>query len=73
MDTDDLQLVNERQAAQLLRVGESTLRGWRTAGAGPQHIRLSPKAIRYRLSDLRRWVDEHERRSTADDGRDGNV
>ena len=49
------------QAAHVLNVSCSTLRRWRSARVGPRYIRLGNKsgsAIRYRLADLMKWLDD---------------
>jgi predicted DNA-binding transcriptional regulator AlpA len=58
---DDLdELLNEREAANLLRVSSSTMERWRADGVGPRFVKLSVRAIRYRFSDLRAFVLTHE-------------
>ena len=44
------------EAAELLRSSKSTLAKLRLSGAGPTFVRIG-KAIRYRQSDLHRWMD----------------
>ena len=49
------------EAAHVLHVSCSTLRRWRSMRMGPRYIRLGNKvgsAIRYRLADLLKWLDE---------------
>ena len=48
-------LVDEREAARYLGVCSRTLWGLRHAGNVP-HLRIGD-AVRYRLSDLDRWID----------------
>lgn len=38
----------------------------RYTGAGPQFVKLSSRAVRYRLDDLNAWVESRLRTSTAD-------
>ena len=52
-------LVVQAQAAELLGVSISPLSRWRTAGKGPKAVRLGGK-IRYRISELRNFVDRSE-------------
>ena len=61
-------LVDERQAAKLLAVAPRTLQSWRLEGGGPAFIRLSPRAIRYRIVDLERWAADRLATSTSDPG-----
>ena len=55
-DTDAL--IAERQAAGLLGLTPSALQAWRQRGGGPPYVRISSRCVRYKRSDLRRWVDE---------------
>jgi predicted DNA-binding transcriptional regulator AlpA len=54
-DEDDL--LDSRAAALYLSLSERTLERWRRDRSGPNFIRLSARAIRYRLADLRAWRD----------------
>lgn len=51
-------LFTERQAAKALRVSERTLQKWRLNGKGPKYLRMEGRAIRYRRSDLLRFIQE---------------
>ncbi len=53
------ELLDSRQAAKVVNVRPRTLEGWRRRGCGPPFIRLSPRAVRYRIEDLERWIEEH--------------
>ena len=66
-------LLKTRRTAELLDVSERTLEDWRLRGCGPPFIRLSGRAVRYRPSDLARWVEDRLRSSTSDPGSDGDV
>jgi predicted DNA-binding transcriptional regulator AlpA len=53
--TDDL--LDQRQAAARLGLPSSrTLEAWRLRGYGPPFLRLSPRLVRYRASDIDRWL-----------------
>ena len=54
---DDLRLLDQAQAAELLQVSPRTLEGWRCRGGGPRFVRVG-RRVRYRLQDLRAWLDE---------------
>lgn len=50
-------------------ISPKTLQAWRAAGKGPRFVKLGtgPRApVRYRLSELRRWLATCERQSTAE-------
>ena len=51
------EIMNPKQAAEFLGTSASTLAVWRRTGQGPRFIRYGPKAIRYRVSDLKDWVE----------------
>ena len=48
--------LDTRQVARWLRYKEETLRQWRSNGIGPPYIRVLGKLIRYRASDVERWM-----------------
>ena len=51
-------------AAAYMGLKPSTLEAWRVRGGGPVFLKLG-KAVRYRQSDLDRFLDEQSRRSTS--------
>ena len=52
-------LLHSRDVATYLKVSESTLSRWRSAGTGPPFIRMSGIA-RYRLEAVDDWLAELE-------------
>lgn len=50
-------LMHSREVAAYLKVSESTLSRWRSAGTGPPFLRLGGIA-RYRLDAVDRWLGE---------------
>jgi len=50
--------LNTRKAANWIGYKPETLRQWRTNGIGPPYIRVLGKLVRYRASDVERWMDE---------------
>ena len=44
------------EAAKHLGVSLATLKRWRAAGSGPEFIRMGERIIRYRETDLDRWI-----------------
>ncbi len=52
-------LMHSREVAAYLKVSESTLSRWRSAGTGPPFLRLGGIA-RYRLDAVDRWLSELE-------------
>lgn len=53
---DPDELLNEVQAADFLKMSIRTLQAWRCRGEGPAFVRAG-RAIRYRRSDLIRWIE----------------
>ena len=45
-------LLDEKLAAESLKLSISTLRNWRSQGAGPPFVKLGARAVRYRVQDL---------------------
>lgn len=67
--TDDLLLPEAAAGVELGGISPKTLQAWRSTGRGPRYVKLghgSKAPVRYRLSELRRWLVECERTSTAD-------
>lgn len=58
-------LVTEVQASKILGFTIRALQAWRTSGKGPKFIKISSRAVRYRLSDLEQWISSKERCSTS--------
>ena len=61
-------LLSTSEAAAVLGLRPSTLDQWRWQGIGPNHIRISPRRIRYLRSDLDEWIVSQRRSSTSDAG-----
>lgn len=54
-------LLNEREAADFLKLARETLRTWRSRERGPKYIRLGEgkgSSIRYDLAELETFIDE---------------
>ena len=59
-------LFDEKQAARFLGFTPRALQAWRINGRGPQFVRVSSRAIRYRRKDLIDWAAERLRTSTSE-------
>lgn len=55
---DGDELLDPQAVGATISTPVGTLANWRSAGKGPPFIRISPKKIRYRRSDLERWLQE---------------
>jgi predicted DNA-binding transcriptional regulator AlpA len=53
-------LVDRREAAQLLRVSQRTLDRWHLLGDGPPRVQCGPRTIRYRLTSICEWLCRRE-------------
>jgi len=58
-------LVCEKRAATLLGFSPRFLQSRRLRGDGPVYVRVSQRAIRYRVSDLEDWVEARLRTSSS--------
>ena len=58
------ELLTTKQAAQILGLQPNTLAKWRVSGAGPIFVAMG-RAVRYRLGDLKVFIDRNARQSTS--------
>lgn len=58
-------LLTSTEAAKYLKASPRTLDNWRSRGTGPPFIRLSSRAIRYRMAELEAWIEERLQTSTG--------
>jgi predicted DNA-binding transcriptional regulator AlpA len=61
------QLLDQKQAAHLLRLSVRTLERHRISGTGPRFVRLG-RLVRYRDVDLAEWVRSRVHLSTSEPG-----
>ena len=52
-------ILMEKDAAETVAIGYSTLRKHRYEGTGPKYIRIG-RSIRYKRIDIEKWLDEHK-------------
>lgn len=62
------QLLNTTQAANFLGLSKAFLERDRWAGAKVPFIKISERAVRYRLQDLENYIESRIRKSTSDTG-----
>jgi predicted DNA-binding transcriptional regulator AlpA len=60
-----MHLLNQREAAELLRLSERTLERFRLTGAGPPYVKAG-RRVAYRPEDLERWVADRVCTSTTE-------
>ncbi len=61
-------MLNEREAAEIIGVSRFTMNGWRHRRTGPSWISISARCVRYRRADLLAWL-EARRVETSDSRR----
>jgi predicted DNA-binding transcriptional regulator AlpA len=52
-------LVKEDRVAKILDLSQETLRKWRGLDKGPPWISLGENSIRYRLSDINKYLEQN--------------
>ena len=63
--TIDEQLINETSLAELLGESVRTQQGRRLRGEGVPFVKIGSH-VRYRMTDVRHFLDENTKRSTSD-------
>ena len=61
-------LLNTREAARYLGLSKAFLERDRWAGAKVPFIKISTRAVRYRVEDLDNYIESRVRKSTSDSG-----
>jgi hypothetical protein len=56
--TDDEELLTEKDAGRFLGCAIQTLRNWRSQGRGPQYLKYY-RSIKYRVGDLKQFRRQH--------------
>lgn len=62
---DDLTLVDNKQAADILGVNYLTLQNWRSTGKSPRYVKVG-RNVRYRISELKAWLEAQTRNHTGE-------
>lgn len=60
-----MQLLDQREAAKLLRLSERTLERLRLQGGGPKYVKMG-RAVRYCAGDLEAWISARVVSSTSE-------
>jgi predicted DNA-binding transcriptional regulator AlpA len=66
IDSESDALLSTTELANLLGVSEKWCETARSRGFGPKWVKLSPRRVRYRLSDVRLWLAERVRQHTSE-------
>lgn len=64
----NIKLLNTLEAANYLGLSKAFLERDRWAGAKVPFIKISTRAVRYRLDDLEKYIESRVRKSTSDLG-----
>lgn len=64
----DDELLCTKELAKRLSVSTQWLEIGRVHGYGPPFIKMSPRMVRYRISDVRKWLNARSRTSTSQEG-----
>lgn len=51
------ELLNEHQVARMVGMSVATVRRWRVFGQGPRYIKVSGAAVRYKMGDVKAYLD----------------
>jgi predicted DNA-binding transcriptional regulator AlpA len=58
-------LMNEIEAADLLCYSVRALQNWRHRGGGPDFVKVSSRSVRYRRTDLDKWIADRTVSNTS--------
>ena len=65
-NTGDDSLLTQKQVSKILGVQTRTLESWRIRGGGPKFVRISARCIRYKIAEIREWIDKRTKSSTSE-------
>ncbi|MEF2736417.1 MAG: helix-turn-helix domain-containing protein [Bifidobacterium choerinum] len=58
---DDVWLTPD-DVARMMRVTRRTVSTWRYRGTGPRYVHITHNCVRYRMSDVRKWIESKAQR-----------
>ncbi|MBX3022001.1 MAG: helix-turn-helix domain-containing protein [Bdellovibrionales bacterium] len=64
-DNENSEYMTEGQVARRIGIKQRTLQAWRLKGDGPKAVRLSERMIRYKKSEVDRWLVEVEAKNSG--------
>jgi predicted DNA-binding transcriptional regulator AlpA len=50
--------LSPREVSVLTGISIPQLEKWRREGAGPKHMRLSDRMVKYHVDELRNWIEK---------------
>jgi len=63
----DFPLMDCKAVANLIGLSPRTLEGFRVRGGGPKFVKISGRTIRYRMADVRTWVEQRIVANTSEE------
>ena len=57
-------LLTPDDVARMMRVSRRTVSTWRYRGKGPRYVRVTHNCVRYRMSEVRKWLNDKETRES---------
>jgi predicted DNA-binding transcriptional regulator AlpA len=60
------ELLTPQRTSELTGLSQPTLQRMRSRGTGPPFVKLGPRRVAYRLSDINRWLEIRIVTSTSD-------
>jgi len=63
-----MKLMDQAEAAKVLRLSERTLERLRLQGGGPLYVKCG-RCVRYREADLEKWIAQRVVSSTSEEAR----
>ena len=58
MDLESKPILRQKDIQKVLGISKATLTRWRFAGRFPKPIRLGPRMLAWRRTDLEAWIDD---------------
>jgi phage terminase Nu1 subunit (DNA packaging protein) len=59
-------LCNQKTLSEILQLSEATIEKWRVRRIGIPWIKIGNRAVRYKLSDVSRYIDSHKTKLESD-------
>lgn len=54
-------LLTPDDVARMMRVSRRTVSTWRYRGQGPRYVHVTHNCVRYRMSEVRKWLNDQEK------------
>lgn len=57
-------LLTPDDVARMMRVSRRTVSTWRYRGKGPRYVHVTHNCVRYRMSEVRKWLSDREKQES---------